>query len=95
MLHLLNKRLEELTDAEIQAIFDRFQLVVKIDDTFKDALTALLKGESIHTVADLAGSPQAIQKVIAFVQNQPAQSEKASVVVQCPHCKNFFIREFG
>lgn len=94
MLHLLNKRLEELSDHDIQSILKQLNIDLAVTPELKDAALALLKGESIETVADLAGSKEAIAKVVSFFQAQPKPEEVSSVVVRCPHCLNFFQKSF-
>lgn len=95
MLHLLNKRLEDLSDHDIQTILKQLNIDLVATPELKDAVLALLKGESIHTVADLAGSKEAVAKVIGFFQTQPKPQEVSSVVVRCPHCLNFFQKQFN
>lgn len=95
MLHLLNKRLEDLSDQDIQAILKQLNINLAVTPELKNAALALLKGESIDTVADLAGSKEAITKVINFFQAQPKPEEVSSVVVRCPHCLNFFQKSFN
>lgn len=95
MFHLLNKRLEDLSDQDIQAILKQLNINLAVTPELKNAALALLKGESIDTVADLAGSKEAITKVISFFQAQPKPEEVSSVVVRCPHCLNFFQKSFN
>lgn len=95
MLHLLNKRLEDLGDHDIQTILKQLNVDLAVTPELKNATLALLKGESIHTVADLASSKEAIAKVIGFFQAQPKPQEVSSVIVRCPHCLNFFQKQFN
>lgn len=95
MLHLLNKRLEDLSDHDIQAVLKQLNIDLAVTPELKNAALALLKGESIDTVADLAGSKEAIAKVISFFQAQPKPEEVSNVIVRCPHCLNFFQKSFN
>lgn len=94
MLHLLSKRLEDLSDHDIQTILKQLNIDLAVTPELKNATLALLKGESIDTVADLAGSKEAVTKVVNFFRSQPKPEEVSSVVVRCPHCLNFFQKSF-
>lgn len=95
MLHLLNKRLEDLSDHDIQSILKQLNINLSVTPELKDATLALLKGESIETVAELASSKEAITKVMNFFRAQSIPEEVSSVVVRCPHCLNFFEKRFN
>jgi len=70
LLPLLSKRLEELTPDDFSKIASVMKIDVELTDELKDAGFALLRGDSIDTVADLIQKPESIKKLLIFFKEQ-------------------------
>lgn len=73
LLHLRSKRLEDVTTEELNMIAEILGIKVNVNDELKRAGMALLRGDSIDTVADMIQSPESIQKIMLFLQGKSEQ----------------------
>lgn len=73
LLHLRNKRLEDVTTEELGKVAEILGIKVNVSDELKRAGMALLRGDSIDTVADMIQSPESIQKIMLFLQGKSEQ----------------------
>lgn len=74
-------------------IKDVMKLDIQLNEELRVAGLALLKGEDINVVSDLIQSPESIQKLLSvFAPPQEVQVNN-KLVVRCPHCEQFFIKE--
>lgn len=73
LLHLRGKRLEDVTTEELNMIAEILGIKVNVNDELKRAGMALLRGDSIDTVADMIQSPESIQKIMLFLQGKSEQ----------------------
>lgn len=90
LLPLLSKKLEDLTLDDLTLVRDFLKIDVPVTDELKNAGIALLKGNDIHSVADMIKSPDSIQQLMSIFVKPPAP-EPMRFVVRCPHCEAYFI----
>lgn len=74
LLHLKDKRLEDITEEELVRVAGILGIRIDIDEELKNAGMALLKGDNIDTVADMIKSPESIQKIMLFLQGKSAET---------------------
>lgn len=89
MLHLLGKRLEELTDDDLRGVASALKINVQVSPELRTAVMTLLKGQDIHSVSDLIKSPEAVKELMSFLSAPKPEQDTASVL-SCPHCSQFF-----
>lgn len=65
---LMGKRLEDLVLSEIVDVMSAFNVKVDVNDELMEAGLALLRGQNIHSVADMIKSPDSIAQLLAFMQ---------------------------
>lgn len=74
LLHLKDKRLEDVTEGELAQVAAILGIRIDINEELKKAGMALLRGENIHTVADMIQSPESIQKIMLFLQGKTKET---------------------
>lgn len=87
---LLSKSVDDLTIDDLAKVRDVLKLDVAVTPELRDAGIALLKGENIHSVADMIKSPDSVQKLMSLFA-PPVREEPVKHVVRCPHCTLFFM----
>lgn len=63
------KKIEDLTPSDIDAFAKLCGAQFDIDEANAKAIVALLRGEDVHTVAQIAKTPTAIAQVLGFVRS--------------------------
>lgn len=60
-------RFEDLTLADMKQVAEVLGIQVNVTEELKEAGVALMRGENIHSVADMIKSPESIQQLMEFL----------------------------
>lgn len=81
LMYLAGYRLEDLQMSDFRKIAEVLNIKVDITDELKEAGLAMLRGENIHTVADMIKSPQSLQQLVLFIQGRTQREVYAEAEV--------------
>lgn len=93
---LFSKKVSQLSDEDIVTIADAVGFKGVLHPELRQAAVLLLQDKEIDTVADVVKSPDAVKQLVTlFSKEVPSEDETCEVehVLQCPHCRQFFVRE--
>lgn len=91
LIPLFGKKIEDLTLEDLSKVKSVLKLDIELTEDLRKAGIALLKGSGINTAAELIQSPDSIQQLLSFFQQQKQHVDvNDNVVIRCPHCQNFF-----
>lgn len=90
---LFSKQIKDLTLDDLNVVKETLDVKVEVTEELKNAATQLLLGMNIGKVSDLIQSPESIKQLMGFFATQKVSAAEALIIVQCPHCTNFFLSE--
>jgi len=67
LLKYAGARFEDLTLDDMKQVAEVLGIQVNVTDELKEAGVALMRGENIHSVADMIKSPESIQQLMEFL----------------------------
>lgn len=67
LLKYAGARFEDLTLDDMKQVAKTLGIQVNVTDELKEAGVALMRGENIHSVADMIKSPESIQQLMEFL----------------------------
>lgn len=73
----------DLTVDVVTAIAGALSVPITADQALVERITAAMRESDIDTLADLAGSPEVLKKVVGFFQ---PQVQTRDIIRQCNHC---------
>lgn len=85
---LAGRRLDDLTLADLRQVAGALGIQADVTDELKEAGLALLKGNDIHSVADMIKSPESISQLVNFLSTRGIEGGRAMAEVDAMYDPN-------